>query len=167
MHDYVHSCCGKEISKAYHSGGEANCASAAICEYCGEQYGNKNPENHASDQFSYRQDPAEPLNHIKQHACCKVDIAVEAHTGAGTANCEHGDICDICGIEYSEKSGHVYDNEKDTQCNVCGKEVETKVIEPTKINGINGCTGSVGFSAAIIITVTVVSLAVVFKKKED
>lgn len=167
MHDYVHSCCGKLISKAYHSGGEANCASAAICEYCGEQYGSKNPENHASDEFAYRQDPVDPLNHIKQYACCKVDIAVEAHTGAGTANCEHGDICDICGIEYSEKSGHVYDDEKDTQCNVCGKEAETKIVEPTKTGGISGCRGSVGFSAAIIITVTVVSLAVVFKKKED
>ena len=164
MHDYVHSCCGKLISKAYHSGGEANCASAAICEYCGEQYGNKNPENHASDQVAYKQDPSDPLSHIKYHACCKVDIAVEPHNGAGTANCEHGDICDVCMLEYSEKSGHVYDDEKDTQCNVCGKEVEVKVIEPIKTNG---CSGTVGFSAVIIITVSVVSLALTFKKKKD
>lgn len=168
MHDYVHSCCGEIISKAYHSGGEANCASAAICEYCKEQYGNKDPSVHASEEFTYKQDPNDPASHIKQHACCNENVAIEAHTGEGSANCEHGNICGICGIEYTDKLGHTYDDEKDTRCNVCGKEVASEVIEPIKNNKIGGgCKGAVGIPSAIMITVGVILSAISFKKKED
>ena len=129
MHDYVHSCCGGLISKSYHSGGEANCISPAICEYCGDQYGNRDPENHASEEFAYRQNPDDQLSHIKLYACCRVEIGVEAHNVAESANCYHGDICSICGIEYSEKTGHVYDDANDTQCNVCGKEIPSVNVD--------------------------------------
>ena len=181
MHDYVHSCCGGIISKSYHSGGEPNCTTAAICEYCKEEYGNKNPANHASDDTAYRQDPNDPLSHIKLHACCQVEIGVEAHDGAGTANCYHGDLCSICGIEYSEKTGHVYDSENDTQCNVCGKEVSSPKVEfavgNTETNtganaataGANGsgCQSSVSATYAIVIAVMSALCATFFKKKRN
>lgn len=121
MHDHVHSCCNGFISKAYHSGGEANCATAAICEYCNEQYGSKDPAKHASDETAYKQNPFDGTSHIKYHVCCGEEIEIGAHTGTDTANCEHGNICGICGIEYSQKIGHVYDDANDKQCNVCGK----------------------------------------------
>ena len=181
MHNYVHSCCGKVISKSYHSGGEANCTTAAICEYCAEEYGNKNPENHASDEIAYIQDSSDPLSHIKLYACCKVEIGVEAHDGAGSANCYHGDICTICGIEYSEKTGHVYDDENDTQCNVCGKEVASAKIDfdadgtETDEDGNggaegengSGCQSSVGVTSAIAIAALSMACVVFFKKKRD
>lgn len=163
MHDHVHSCCNKLISKAYHSGGEANCASAAICDYCKEQYGDKDPDNHASTEVIYKQDPSDPTSHIKQHACCEIEIATELHGGAGTATCEHGDICDVCGIEYTEKTGHVYNDEKDTQCNVCGKKINSTVVTPTKTGG---CRSSIGCSAAIVI-VAIAACIPLFRKKED
>ena len=167
MHDHVHSCCGGFISKAYHSGGEANCASAAICEYCSEQYGNKDPENHASDKVTYRQDQNDSSCHVKLHECCGVEIAIEAHGGAGTANCYHGDVCDVCGIEYTEKVGHTYDDANDTQCNVCGHEIEAEVVESIIIEAPeSGCKSSLG-SVSITVIAVVTALGIVsFKKKE-
>ena len=129
MHDYVHSCCNGFISKAYHSGGEANCASAAICEYCNEEYGNINASNHTSEETAYKQSLTDQNSHVKYRVCCGEELESEAHTGTDTANCTQGNICDICNIEYSEKIGHIYDDENDKQCNVCEKEVITHVIE--------------------------------------
>ena len=134
MHDYIHNCCGGLISKAYHSGGEANCATAAICEHCAEEYGNKNSDHHASAEIVYRQDPTDPLSHISLYACCEMKIGVEAHNGAGSADCYHGDICNICGMEYSEKIGHIYDDENDTRCNVCDKEIACVKVDVSEDN---------------------------------
>ncbi len=72
---------------------------------------------------------AEQTEDVELCACCGEELETEAHTGTDTANCTHGNICDICNIEYSEKLGHVYDDENDKQCNVCEKEVNTHVIE--------------------------------------
>ena len=183
MHDYIHSCCGEVISKSYHSGGEANCTTAAICEYCAEQYGNKNPENHATDELAYRQNPDDSLSHIKLHACCKVEIGVEAHSGSEGANCYHGDICAVCGIEYSEKIGHIYDDANDTQCNVCGKEISSANVDlggnAQSNNGENdsqdsssdksegGCKSNIGFNSMLVIAALSVAFVTFFKKKQD
>lgn len=175
MHNYVHSCCEGVISKSYHSGGEANCVTAAICEYCAEEYGNKNPDVHASGEVAYRQDPDDPLSHIKLYACCQVKIGIEAHDGEGSANCYHGDVCTICGIEYSEKTGHVYDDENDTKCNVCGKEVESAKVDfdsdKCENGGSNGdgggCQSSVGAASAIMIAILSIACMTFFKKRRD
>ena len=178
MHDYIHSCCGEVISKSYHSGGEANCSMAAICEYCAEQYGNKNPDNHASDELAYRQSPDDALAHIKLHACCKVEIGVEAHSLSEGANCYHGDICAVCGIEYSEKIGHIYDDANDTQCNVCGKEISSANVDldgnaqnnngdgnPDSDKSEGGCKSNVGFNSMIIMVALFVACVDFLKKK--
>lgn len=138
MHDKLHSCCDAYISKAYHSGGEANCASAALCELCGEAYGQKNPENHASDEFKYTQSPVDINSHIKYHKCCGTEIAVEDHTGADTATCEHANICEACGLEYGEKLEHVYDNVCDAECNTCQKQTRGYVFHADE-NGDQKC----------------------------
>lgn len=49
---YVYHCKheGCEVTKketCHHTGGEATCSQKAICENCGEEYGNLNPSNHA------------------------------------------------------------------------------------------------------------------------
>ena len=183
MHDYIHSCCGELISKAYHSGGEANCASAAICEYCAEAYGNKNSDHHASQANAYRQDPNDPLSHVKLYACCGVEIGVEAHSQEEGADCYHGDICAICGMEYSEKVGHIYDDANDTRCNVCDKEVALVKIDfaeentnanegensETQADGGNnsGCAGSVGVSTSVMMAILLAAWMAVSKKKQD
>lgn len=167
MHDYVHSCCNGFISKAYHSGGEANCVSAAICDYCNEQYGTRNADNHASDETAYKQNPDDKSSHIKYRKCCGVEIVIEAHTGADTANCTHGNICDICGIEYSEKIGHIYDNANDGQCNVCGEGVSTKVIDAATIQPQEGCKSNACVTSFVIVAMATVSGMISFKKKKE
>lgn len=121
MHDLLHKCCDGFISKEYHSGGEANCTTAAICETCGAEHGKKDPANHASDEFKYAQSPINANAHIKYHKCCGVEVAVEAHTGENTATCEHGNICTVCTQEYGESLEHVYSNECDAECDECGR----------------------------------------------
>lgn len=121
MHDQQYVCCDAYISKAYHSGGEATCSSAAICEYCGEAYGQKNSDNHTADEFKYAQNPMDENSHVKYHKCCGVEIAVENHTQKDAATCERANTCGVCGIEYGQKLEHVYDNACDAECNTCGK----------------------------------------------
>ena len=43
--DHMCDACGKELSQ--HTGGEATCTNKAVCEYCGEEYGELDSENHA------------------------------------------------------------------------------------------------------------------------
>ena len=46
--NHWHTCaCGTIFDLAAHSGGEANCHSGAICEVCGVEYGEVDPDNHA------------------------------------------------------------------------------------------------------------------------
>ncbi len=120
MHDLYHSCCHEYIDKEYHTGGEANCSSAALCERCGTPYGNKEPSNHASGEYSYVQSSSDASKHMKLRACCGEEISEEAHTG-GEANCLHGTLCEFCGADYGEKTDHAYDNGCDAICNVCGE----------------------------------------------
>lgn len=128
MHDVKHSCCGAIISKEFHSGGEANCCSGKICEYCGDEYGLKNANNHASDKFRYEQSSDDPNMHIKYHECCNELILTEPHSGESNASCEHGDICEVCGLEYSDPLPHEYDNECDYICNICNNESRPKTV---------------------------------------
>lgn len=46
-HDVYHSCCDAHVETKEHSGGIADCVNAAICEVCGNSYGELDPENHA------------------------------------------------------------------------------------------------------------------------
>jgi hypothetical protein len=41
LHIKVHACCGQEISREEHSGGEATCRRGALCQHCGAEYGAK------------------------------------------------------------------------------------------------------------------------------
>ncbi len=120
MHDIYHSCCHEYIDKEYHTGGVATCKSGALCEYCGTPYGDIDPENHATDEYSYEQSPSDAGKHTKAHACCGEEISNEVHSG-GEANCLYGKLCEYCGVYYGEKTDHVYDNGCDAICNVCGE----------------------------------------------
>lgn len=42
--------CGEKLSE--HTGGEATCTSKAICEYCGEEYGELDSTNHNLEKIS-------------------------------------------------------------------------------------------------------------------
>ncbi len=72
-----------------HVGGTATCLEKAVCTECNTAYGEKNPENHASDEVVY-----EKLNedmHRKGHKCCGAFIEYQAHTYT-EGECVCGDV---------------------------------------------------------------------------
>ncbi len=80
-------------SKEAH-GGTATCLDEAVCPTCDREYGDVDPENHASDKFNYAVGNTE--THVKSHACCDaVADAAEAHTW----KTPHNHICTLCGFD--------------------------------------------------------------------
>ena len=110
-----------------HTGGTAACTAEAICEYCHQSYGEKDPANHVGGTQEWTIRTA--YIHEQKWSCCgAVIVASEDHewsngvcSECGYA-CLHDDtdknhICDIC-----EKiiSNHE-DANKDHVCDYCGK----------------------------------------------
>lgn len=90
---YIH------IGEHIHSGGEATCTEKAVCDDCGSQYGDYDPDNHkaVSDWKS------DSEKHWKECTACGKKMNEAAHTG-GTATSTKRAVCDICGAEYGEVS---------------------------------------------------------------
>ena len=122
LHDMTRACCGEFVGKAFHTGGEGTCVAGAACEHCGAEYGgDMNADNHASDQFIYVVDPADPTHHVKTHACCGVEVDRSAHRG-GQPSCEHGALCEDCGYDYAgDTVDHTYANDCTSLCAVCDR----------------------------------------------
>lgn len=112
-----------------HTGGTAACTAEAICEYCHQFYGEKDPSNHVGGTQEWTIRTA--YIHEQKWSCCSaVIVASEDHTwsngvcsACGYA-CLHDDtdknhICDIC-----EKiiSNHE-DADKNHVCDYCGKTI--------------------------------------------
>ena len=112
-----------------HTGGTAACTEKAICEYCHQSYGEKDPSNHVGGTQEWTIRTA--YVHEQKWSCCgAVIVASEAHEWAdGVCSecgyaCLHTDadnnhICDIC-----EKiiSNHE-DADKNHICDYCGKTI--------------------------------------------
>ena len=112
-----------------HTGGTAACTEKAICEYCHQSYGEKDPSNHVggTQQWTIRT----AYVHEKKWSCCgAVIVASEAHewsdgvcSECGYA-CLHDDtdknhICDICSKVISNHE----DADKNHVCDFCGKTI--------------------------------------------
>ncbi len=135
-HNASHACCGAYVGAEDHFGGEAICTSGAICEGCGAEYGDVNPDNHASDEYRYS--PASVGNkHYVYNACCGAEVKTEEHSG-GHATCKDKATCEKCGVEYGETdpASHASDDvshtvnakdptKHDATCKSCGALVET------------------------------------------
>ncbi len=85
-----------------HSGGTANCTDKAVCEVCGEEYGETNLSVHKSDEFTYSVNASDPSKHDKKHKCCGALVETVAHSG-GTATLDSKAKCEFCDAEYGEK----------------------------------------------------------------
>lgn len=113
MHKQVYNCCQTEVSTeenhiwedgkctvcAYpcaHTGGEATCSQLAVCEDCGSQYGELNPDNHkAVSEWTQE-------NGKHYHKCaygCDTHLD-EADCSGGTAACTASAVCEICEQSY-------------------------------------------------------------------
>ena len=110
-----------------HTGGTATCTEKAICEYCHQSYGEKNPANHEGGTQEWTIRTA--YVHEQKWSCCgAVIVASENHewsngvcSECGYA-CLHDDtdknhICDICSKVISNHE----DIDKDHVCDYCEK----------------------------------------------
>ena len=110
-----------------HTGGIATCTKKAVCEICGEEYGELNPENHTGEEVWEHTE----TTHTKKWNCCgKVTVAEADHefeNGVCTVcaySCTHKDEntdhkCDICSETVSNHSDENYDH----LCDICGKSI--------------------------------------------
>ena len=115
------------------SGGTATCKDKAVCEICGEEYGELNPENHTGKEVWEQTE----TKHTKKWNCCgKVTVAEADHefeNGICTVCaylCTHKDEntdhkCDVCGMTVSE---HI-DSDNNHLCDICGKAITNHVDE--------------------------------------
>ena len=110
-----------------HTGGTATCTEKAICEYCHQSYGEKNPANHEGGTQEWTIRTA--YVHEQKWSCCgAVIVASENHewsngvcSECGYA-CLHDDtdknhICDICSKVISNHE----DMDKNHVCDYCEK----------------------------------------------
>lgn len=140
--------CGTPMSnQEAHTGGTADCQHKAVCDVCGQPYGELDASNHTGG-IRWAQ-TAE--THQAFYLCCGAAAGAEAnhswndesvctecgygcaHTG-GTATCTALAVCDICGHTYGDLLPHDYrwviDQEATTEatglkheeCTVCGNK---------------------------------------------
>ena len=155
--------CGEDKNKCAHSGGKANCQKSAICELCGESYGDKKSDNHTQGEGWLKTDTA----HTKIYACCNKPIEAEAphnwsmghcldcgyacaHTG-GEANCTSGAACAVCGKVYDEKDISMHSGDikwtvgKENHTGVCSGCFAV-VVSEKKHDWENGACTSCGYT---------------------
>ena len=95
-----HECsCGKTDEKVAHTGGEATTEAKAVCEVCGQSYGElKQEPSHECDFTGEWESNA--THHWHECECGEVDAEV-AHSG-GEATTEKLAECEVCGAKYGE-----------------------------------------------------------------
>ncbi len=77
-----------------HFGGEATCTNQAVCEICGESYGELDLNNHVSDVYTYLDNS--DGTHTKTHECGYVENASEIHSYVYTADETTDIITHVC-----------------------------------------------------------------------
>ncbi len=112
-----------------HTGGTAACTAEAICEYCHQSYGEKDPANHVGGTQEWTIRTA--YVHEQKWSCCgAVIVASEAHEWSNGVCSECGyaclqddtdknHICDICSKVISNHE----DADKNHICDYCGKTI--------------------------------------------
>ena len=94
--------CDATDTKEAHSGGEATCTQKAVCEKCGQKYGDLKAHDFANGPYQY-----DGEQHWKKCADCDATDTKVNHSG-GTASCTKKAECSVCGQEYGEKLAHSY-----------------------------------------------------------
>lgn len=150
--------CGTPMSnQEAHAGGTADCQHKAVCDVCGQPYGELDASNHTGGTRWVQ--TAE--THQAFYLCCGAAAGAEAnhswndesvctecgygcaHTG-GTATCTALAVCDICGHTYGDLLPHDYrwviDQEATTEatglkheeCTACGDKRSEGTVIPKR-----------------------------------
>lgn len=113
---------GKTVAiHANHTGGTATCTKKAVCDFCGEEYGEYASHNYGD---KYESDGS---YHWKkcQNEGCDATTEKEAHKG-GEATTTKRAVCEVCGAEYGDlKQEDPKPADKTTE----GKKDDTKPAE--------------------------------------
>jgi arabinogalactan endo-1,4-beta-galactosidase len=139
---------GEEIEATGHTGGEATCAAKAVCEVCGKEYGEEDPDNHTGeteivDKVAATCTEAGYTGDTKCLDCEEIikkgtETKATGHTG-GEATCVEQAVCTTCGQKYGEvdSSNHAGDTElvnaKDATCTETGYTGDTKCLDCEEI----------------------------------
>lgn len=103
--------CGAEVGKDAHTGGTATCTEKAVCEVCGEKYGEINASNHTNLVKTEAKDPTcTEEGNIEYWTCKTCDKYFS--DAEGKTEIELADTV-------IEAAGHDYE---DGKCTVCGTE---------------------------------------------
>lgn len=92
---------GKDYKKVAihtkHTGGTATCTKKAVCDFCGEEYGECASHNYGDEYES------DGTHHWKkcQNEGCDATTEKEAHKG-GEATTTKRAVCEVCGAEYGD-----------------------------------------------------------------
>lgn len=78
-----------------HTGGAATCLKKAVCDFCGEEYGDLADHTYGD---TYKTDGK---YHWKECEVCGQETEKEAHKG-GTATTTKKAVCDVCGAAYGD-----------------------------------------------------------------
>lgn len=110
---------------AKHTGGTATCTKKAVCEFCGEEYGEYASHNYG-DKYE-----SDGTYHWKkcQNKGCDATTEKEAHKG-GEATTTKRAVCEVCGAEYRDlKKEDSKPADKTTE----GKKDDTKPAATTTV----------------------------------
>ena len=113
--------CDATTKKEAHTGGTATCTKKAVCEFCGEEYGECEPHNYGNEYES------DGTYHWKkcQNEGCDATTEKEEHKG-GEATTTKRAVCEVCGAEYGDlKKEDSKPADKTTE----GKKDDTKPAE--------------------------------------
>ena len=119
-------CDGYYIEEEDCHGGEATCTEAAVCVVCYNYYGDKDANNHESDETYYDYVEGETVHHI-YHACCDGEVSTEAHVYDIWTfdNTHHWHSC-VCGAADATKETHTFDG--NGFCITCNGYEPAKIV---------------------------------------
>lgn len=137
-HYVYNACCGAELGTEAHSGGNATCTNRALCEKCGAEHGELDPDTHTSEDVTYRVNAADGTKHDVIASCCGAVKATEEHS-SGDATCTKRASCENCGAEYGDPDAHVYTDSCDADCDECGAERLPGHVDADKDKACDEC----------------------------
>ncbi len=109
-----------------HTGGEATCTDKAICEICGEEYGELDANNHTGDKGWN----ITPNRHEQLWDCCgKTIVEIENHEWENGV-CTECDTPCLHDYQWQNENGQYWQ-----KCTVCGLETEKSDVPQIIING--------------------------------
>ena len=124
-HTFEHGVCTVCGYACTHTGGTATCKDKAVCEICGEEYGELNPENHTGGTH---------IEHEKAATCTEKGYTGDTYCNG--CNAKISDGSEIPTKPHTPGEKWVIENGKKVKkCTECGAIAETAPRMPGDVDG--------------------------------